>query len=345
MNFTFLIGNGFDLNLHLPTNYSDFYAYLNRQPTDTLSEDLKTIIHDINVNGEYWSDMEIALGDYPERHKIESPDVFLDQSTALSNALRDYLQIVQQHYALEMISSTNGNEFHYHLLHFYDDLSEEQKQWIVDLKKRSPNHIVYQFINYNYTCYLDDIVKWAGVKTILENRDVKGTNYQTRINKPLHIHGTLEDGQIVGVDNADQIHGISEVVNKVAPYFIKSELNNSLGTLNNQKAIKIINDSRIVCIYGMSFGLTDLMWWKCIWDWLKSLEDNRLIIFTYAQGKTISTAIDKARYWDDVRNLFFDRVMASEEERTKYASRIFVCEKSRVFTFENIKVVKKDGQN
>lgn len=41
----------------------------------------------------------------------------------------------------------------------------------------------------------------------------------------------------------------------------------------------MIYDSFIICIFGMSIGNTDKMWWEKIIDWLKVNGDNKLIIF------------------------------------------------------------------
>ena len=42
MNITFLIGNGFDLNLNLNTRYSDFYKYyIENDPQDIISKSIR----------------------------------------------------------------------------------------------------------------------------------------------------------------------------------------------------------------------------------------------------------------------------------------------------------------
>ena len=42
MNVTFLVGNGFDINLGLKTKYTDFYpSYLAKGYDDILSKDIK----------------------------------------------------------------------------------------------------------------------------------------------------------------------------------------------------------------------------------------------------------------------------------------------------------------
>lgn len=58
MNITFLIGNGFDLNLNLNTRYTDFYKYyIKNDPKDLLSESIKE-------DYEMWSDLEVGLGEF-----------------------------------------------------------------------------------------------------------------------------------------------------------------------------------------------------------------------------------------------------------------------------------------
>ena len=52
MNITFLVGNGFDLNLKLDTRYTDFYKYyIEHDPKDLLSESIRN-------DFEMWSDLE-----------------------------------------------------------------------------------------------------------------------------------------------------------------------------------------------------------------------------------------------------------------------------------------------
>ena len=80
MNILFLIGNGFDLNLGMKTNYNDFYKYYaSKQSSSDLIQKLKK---EIDGNIENWSDLELALGKYPSAltrkflsvfHSIKSP--------------------------------------------------------------------------------------------------------------------------------------------------------------------------------------------------------------------------------------------------------------------------------
>ena len=65
MNITFLIGNGFDLNLGLKTSYSDFLqVYKEIKPTD--SEVIKKFKQDILQDEQQWSNAEEQFGKYTE---------------------------------------------------------------------------------------------------------------------------------------------------------------------------------------------------------------------------------------------------------------------------------------
>ena len=54
MNITFMIGNGFDLNLNLKTGYKDFYKYyIENTKEDIISKSIKN-------NYELWADLELG---------------------------------------------------------------------------------------------------------------------------------------------------------------------------------------------------------------------------------------------------------------------------------------------
>ena len=90
MNITFLIGNGFDLNLNLNTRYSDFYKYyMEHNPNDLLSKS-------IEKDYEMWSDLEIGLGKFLQSIDETQIPAFLDSKSTLELLLSDYLLIESQ---------------------------------------------------------------------------------------------------------------------------------------------------------------------------------------------------------------------------------------------------------
>lgn len=56
MNITLIIGNGFDLNLGLPTSYSHFYPYYLLEQTERI------IQKELEENLSDWADLEMQLG-------------------------------------------------------------------------------------------------------------------------------------------------------------------------------------------------------------------------------------------------------------------------------------------
>ncbi len=85
---------------------------------------------------------------------------------------------------------------------------------------------------------------------------------------------------ILGVNDAEQIG--NDLLKKDGIFldtFIKRRMNNSIGQRKTEKAVEIINKSHIICVFGMSIGNTDKMWWEALVEWLVSNEYNKLIIF------------------------------------------------------------------
>lgn len=58
MNITFLVGNGFDLNLGLRTSYETFYKYyIKKEPHDLIAKFIKD-------DYRLWADLELGLGEF-----------------------------------------------------------------------------------------------------------------------------------------------------------------------------------------------------------------------------------------------------------------------------------------
>jgi hypothetical protein len=77
MNVTFLLGNGFDLNLGLSTSYKDFYSYYTKkEPNDFIAKS-------ISKNYELWSDLELGLGKFLKIVKEDQINDFLNSKALL----------------------------------------------------------------------------------------------------------------------------------------------------------------------------------------------------------------------------------------------------------------------
>ena len=67
MNFVYLIGNGFDINLGMETSYDKFYEFYEQQKcTSSVVEKFKSEISD---DLQKWADLEVSLGSYTKEVK------------------------------------------------------------------------------------------------------------------------------------------------------------------------------------------------------------------------------------------------------------------------------------
>lgn len=92
MKITYIIGNGFDINLGLRTSYENFYKWYVRQSSEKDPDVVKKFKSEINNHIEKkgteinWSDLEYGLGQYssevPTNHFLE---LYMDIATGLKN--------------------------------------------------------------------------------------------------------------------------------------------------------------------------------------------------------------------------------------------------------------------
>ena len=99
MNVTFFIGNGFDLNLGLKTEYKSFLEdYIKNGNSGLLTDEIKKDI-------DKWSDLEMALGDYVQKNVHANDAAFIASKHDLDNKLAAYLT---QEGKRNVIIDTNG---------------------------------------------------------------------------------------------------------------------------------------------------------------------------------------------------------------------------------------------
>lgn len=282
MNVTFLIGNGFDINLGLDTRYSDFYPYFIKNA----SEDnmIKSWIpQDITL----WADLEESLG--YALHQLEPnliPKFYIDKAE-LELLLIDYLE--QEQEKLSILCDENSNvdnsiyqEMIKSMNSIKNNLSSDEKASIdKTFAFYDTENFIYEFISFNYTNTLDRLLAICSKNgSSFGKRNSQNGTRSNNWGNVLHIHGTTEAELILGVNDVDQIN--NEFLQKNSIFldtFIKPQINKKIGQQKINQATKIIEGSHIICIFGMSLGLTDKMWWQKLIKWLLSNPNNKLIVF------------------------------------------------------------------
>lgn len=339
MNITFFIGNGFDLNLGLKTGYKDFYNWIHKKYKSG-NRDVKNVIYqqlfdDEANNYSNWADLELAIGNYTGNVSIENDQIFLDAKEELEQDLVDYL--------LEETSYVNSNiarlaqEFRASIINFCKEFNDIDRNSYKKLYESITDNITYRFVVFNYTDLIDKII--IDLNIIAENDTKKNKNM---FEKPIHIHGTLFSNMILGVNDRSQIKGSHS--KEFENYLIKSNLNNLLGTYNNQDVKKSIDASRYICIFGMSFGETDKIWWENIIRWLQSDQNHRLVLFVYEELNQNPSAQKKARRIEYWKKFFIGRTIVSSIVRDTIVNRIIVVLNSSIFNFQNISLNREREQ-
>lgn len=275
MNITFLIGNGFDLNLGMQTSYKDIYSrYIKTKSNTKNIEKFKDLLEtEESCNFKTWSDFEMGMANHID--VFNSEDDFLE-------CVRDFKRFLGQQLLLEddtcksqLLSNTafinacaketkNSLENFYigqtpNIINFIDDFKESHKQI----------GIHYNIISFNYTQILDTLIN--------DSKSYYKNSGPFLNNSLLHIHGSLDGAIVLGVDNVNQLQKAKfPISQKTKRTFIKPEFNTEHNIANLNKAKDMIKYSDIIYIYGMALGESDSIWIKAIIAWLLVNPDHLL---------------------------------------------------------------------
>ena len=343
MNITFLIGNGFDINLGLKTRYADFYDYYQERASEN-SIILKWMIED--KRKENWADLEVALGKKVKEIEEEDVDSFLDAHFELDSLLLDYLEEEQKKYSIDSFKEEIILELSRSLKDLSKDLTaEEQQSFQAIFGAHKNEELKYNFITFNYTGILDQIVKNARSANVDLGSHVShsGQNRKHSIGEVHHVHGSLMEGVVLGVNDETQIN--NELLRQNTLFkntFLKSNINSEMGQRRTERAEEMIDKSQIICIFGMSMGITDKRWWKKIISWLSASTDRRLIIYTRADEKRFKRKIPTLviREKEKIRREFWEKGNENQSDGVyeQIRTKIWVVFNSKIFSFPKVKV-------
>lgn len=274
MNVTYIIGNGFDLNLGLNTRYQDFYDYYMKMPSPNSQVEL--LKDTIRQDGyELWSDLEVGLGKISA--KYETSDDFIAALTDISDHLRKYITEIN---SSVQIGRYDTKRFRKDLCYPSKYLAEADRTILKAFCQRFASSWNVNIISFNYT---DTIIR------ILANADsnsqaqigVNESNVPVYVGSIQYVHGMYDDTILLGVNDSGQIKK-TEFRDKtdLVEMFVKPKANDAIGELTDNKCHTLLNASQLICIFGHSMGETDKIWWERIKENLTS-RDCRLIVFVY----------------------------------------------------------------
>lgn len=332
MDITFLLGNGFDMGLNLKSGYLDFYPYFVKRarPDNCLRRALED---DWHRKMENWSDLELALGKYTEKLTAEKMDQFVRDKRELDELLREYL--VSEQKKVEFSDEQMHRIAMRALERIRHGNNEEETSVIQNILRPEAHELYrYQCISFNYTECADRM--WKRTAGVCCKNTMCRKNNRNIFGEVLHIHGTLSDHEmIIGVNDESQILNTELAKKKHIKWaLIKPFLNNEIGQNKIKKAYKMIDGSQIICLYGMSLGITDNIWWEYIGQWMKRRQSHLLLIYNYNPDYNQEHPLQRLMYAEEVRTRFLSRTKLNDKEKIRVENRIIVYNNDNIFEMQ-----------
>lgn len=345
MNVTYLIGNGFDLGIGLKTCFTDFLEYyLSVKSDDKDINDFKDTVREETI--ELWADLELRFGQYI-RNFAESD-------------MLNYIKIYE-----DMLFNLNKylNEENKKII---DDIGDDNRVKIINdiVKLDTPsireaifndivntgyfdedNSIIFNFITFNYTTTLDRILNDITNRTNNQIYIRPDKNAFHKIENIVHVHGQLDNNTIFGVNDINQLCFPGTVPDKIIRRVVKPLKTSLLGYRVNTQCQEIIEKSDIICIYGMSIGETDAIWWQKIGHWLIHSHKGRVMCFVYNKDIDYNSIFGIDNMLDaefDYRNRFIKISKFPEDFRNIFEQRFHVIINPN---FMQINLVKEETKN
>lgn len=337
MNITFLIGNGFDINLGLNTKYEQFYPYFIEHTKDN------KIADEIKNESQDWSDFESALGKYAGKLDKKEYKAFAEDKMEAERLLAEYIAAEEDR--LGPIGDELIDEFKEKLLGFTTEMSTKDRQQFSSMMSKYGISNSYRFVNFNYSSTLDKIIMRSRRTGQFYVKRVNGKPYKDSVEMPFHIHGTVKGNMVLGINDLSQFNNLNIKSRELlAKIMIKPDINESVGELSNDSALKMIESSHYICIFGMSKGMTDCRWWTSIASWLANNPDRRLILYyldkTEASSSTTQRIINDSAEIDN----FLEKCNVMQNIKEKIEPQIIAIPNTKVFTYENVVVAPSGSE-
>lgn len=332
MNVIFFLGNGFDLQLGMDTGYKSFLKWYVAQPTDD-REISKFREYLKDEKSEWWSDAEIAMGQYLGNFSDDNIAVYFKNIRDFKLQLSKYLIEQNLKYDLENDPDviTTFKDF---IIKSADDVMLRPGILHLNAKRRMLSTDIH-FVTFNYTDAIDRICAKVKEKySALDRSPNPVTTIETRLGNIYHVHGTLDSSLIMGVDNFDQLD-TSKITDfsKLSRTLIKPIVNDELGREDHENAISMLNDSNYMFFYGLSFGITDQTWWNLISDRLIKNGNCQAVIFTRSSDDDIQSIIpeDILDYVNDKKDEFLGKlgVVPGSDHYDAVRKRVFVIRNTK----------------
>ncbi len=317
MNITFLVGNGFDLNLGLDTTFSSFLkeytSEISKEENEKETAPLYLFKKDILKDAKQWSSAERAFGKYTkelDNTKEGAALAFCECHEDFCISLGRYLENQESRLDMQAMGNDAGKEFakSINIANMLSGFREVTKSELNNALGNFGGGFTYHFLDFNYTRTLDNFFSVTkNTSAILGTRGYSGVTYPNKLETLIHVHGYTDKDMVLGVNDESQIENIhlfegygQEYKNQI----IKPKTNEMNERLNDKKAAEIISKSDFIYVYGMSIGETDAIWWQRIISAMLKKAKLHLIIHCHSAPKREVISRKYYTFSDKIKNHF-----------------------------------------
>lgn len=298
MNVTFMIGNGFDLNLGLETSYEKFIdEYRSNNLND--SDEIRAFKERMEKDLKNWSDVELALGKCTKDFTGDKAgDAFFECYNDIYDKLADYLEREEQ--KVDNCSDEMIREGMKHALtNWQRGFRTARNSEIQNRINQIGGGYRYNFIIFNYTKTVDRCIKTIRNTKLLGARTVSNNSYENTISRQVHVHGYTDKDMILAVNDESQIANMDVFADRLiydSHRLIKNKANKLFEEGTDDLAYELLKTSDLIYIYGMSLGETDKLWWQRIGEVLDTHKNTQVIYYSFKAPK------DERHYMDFLKH-------------------------------------------
>lgn len=288
MNIVYIVGNGFDRNLGLKTSYQDFYKFYKAQVSP--NEEVKKVKQLIaNEPSELWSDLELALGRITSG--FNNVNEYVEVLKDISDNLRKYIKEESNRLIIKPVASERMRQY---LSAPFDCLTPEVKRQAESHFNAELSREWYvNIISFNYSYVLEWLLSDFIGKRIGSHHQ---NNAVVNLHKIHHIHGKCDSSILVGVNDLSQIANESFRTDEyLLDWLMKPRTQTCLSDGVERECKTLINNADLICLFGMSFGATDNMWWRLIQDRLRANAYYRALIYDYVPNVSFADNREQER--------------------------------------------------
>lgn len=314
MNVTFMIGNGFDLACGLKTRYTDVYkeyCVLNKNDSDTVKLFKKTIIGKDDRKYENWKDFEMALPTFAT--EFNDFDKFEECILNFTEYLDNYLE--KQELRIDVESNKNFliDNMRKYIYGFYSYCLLESRTILESMIKSTSQSCAFDFITFNYTNTLEKTLKF------LSNHIRKeGSTHEYYYHKPIHIHSTLNNGILLGLDNEEFYKDIPCVNKRKLKNLIDKIVKNSRQSNIVNSTEALLGRSAIIVMFGWSMGDSDSFWVNSVREGFNANKKMQLVYVPYYEYSLNSKySHETLNREDDMKQYILAKFELSENDATR----------------------------